>query len=280
MSRGRDQDPVVRPVEKEGPEARPDKLRDQDPQPAPERELGRDRFQLTDAQAQTLAEIGRFRTVEVADLQRFRFGGDQAQAERVLHSLVEVGLVVRRSAYLDKASGPLAVVVLSKRGRQAAERATSSDQTVYSGFVKPAEVAHDAAIYRMFQKESAVIEKAGGRVRRVVLDYELKRRIYSPLAKARQISLAEYARRQQEVAREIGLKVVDGKIPLPDLRIEYETASGEMARVDLELATHHYHGSHLETKAEAGFKMYAASGGERLTAALEEREITAAIFSL
>ena len=140
--------------------------------------------------------------------------------------------------------------------------------------------SRDAAIYRMFQKESAFIENAGGKVRRIVLDYELKRRIYSPLAKARRVSLPEYLRRQQEVAKEVGLKVVSGKIPLPDLRIEYETAEGDMARVDLELATHHYHGSHLETKAEAGFKMYAAGDTGRLTAALEEREITAAIFSL
>ena len=83
------------------------------------------------------------------------------------------------------------------------------------------------------------------------------------------------------MARENGLTVVDGKIPLPDLRIEYETPTGELAHVNLELATEHYHGAALEAKAEAGFKMYAADGSEsRLSRVLEERDIIAEILSL
>jgi hypothetical protein len=75
--------------------------------------------------------------------------------------------------------------------------------------------------------------------------------------------------------------VIQGKIPLPDLRIEYVTRSGEAARVDLELATHHYHGQHLAAKAQAGFKMYAPGGAAAaLKAVMEEREITAVILSL
>ena len=59
--------------------------------------------------------------------------------------------------------------------------------------------------------------------------------------------------------RNNGLKVVNGKIRLPDLRIEYETAGGESARVDLELATEHYRGDHMSAKERAGFKIYADS---------------------
>ena len=62
---------------------------------------------------------------------------------------------------------------------------TRSGQKLYAGFVKPGEVAHDAAIYRMYQAEAARIEKAGGKIRRVILDYELKQKVYSPLAKAK-----------------------------------------------------------------------------------------------
>lgn len=105
--------------------------------------------------------------------------------------------------------------------------------------------------------------------------------MYSPLAKAKALSPAEYAKRQEEVARQNGLTVVHGKIPLPDLRVEYETAAGELARVDLELTTGHYHGPALQAKAQAGFKFYAADGsGARLTRVLEERDITVAILSL
>ena len=118
-------------------------------------------------------------------------------------------------------------------------------------------------------------------MRRVVLDYELKQKAYSPLAKAKALPAAEYARRQEEIARENGLKVVQGHIALPDLRIEYETSSGQQTHVDLELATEHYRGSHLASKAEAGFKMYAAGAdADHLSSVLEEREITAEIFSL
>jgi hypothetical protein len=83
------------------------------------------------------------------------------------------------------------------------------------------------------------------------------------------------------VARQNGLTVIEGKIPLPDLRIEYDTPAGDLARVDLELTTGHYHGPALQAKVEAGFKMYAADGSaSRLSRVLEEREITASILSL
>jgi len=133
----------------------------------------------------------------------------------------------------------------------------------------------------MYQAEAGLIQERGGTIQRVVLDYELKRQIYSPLAKAKQVSASEYRKRQAEVARENGLKVVRGKIPLPDLRIEYQTKEGETARVDLELATHHYHGSHMSAKAQAGFKTYAAEGSRSfLSRVLDEHDITAELLSL
>ena len=93
----------------------------------------------------------------------------------------------------------------------------------------------------------------------VILDFELKKKAYAPLARARASSLAEFRRKQAEIARANGLSVIRGKIRLPDLRIEYETASGESARVDLELATEHYRGDHMAAKEGAGFKIYADS---------------------
>lgn len=49
--------------------------------------------------------------------------------------------------------------------------------------------------------------------------------------------------------------MIRGKIPLPDLRIDYETAEGDLAKVDLELATEHFHGAQAATKGKAGFKI-------------------------
>ena len=62
---------------------------------------------------------------------------------------------------------------------------------------------------------------------------------------------------RQRIAEDHGLTVVDGKIPLPDLRIEYETAEREQTKVDVELATSDYHRDSLAAKARAGFSMYA-----------------------
>ena len=44
--------------------------------------------------------------------------------------------------------------------------------------------------------------------------------------------------------------MVDGKIPLPDLRIEYETRDHEQSRVDFgTLPRENYRGHHLARKA-------------------------------
>jgi len=240
-----------------------------------------ERYSITDRERETLVDIGRFRTVAVEDLANHRYGGKGSELSQDLRGLVAQGLVQRRTALVAQGRHKLTVVVLTKAGKRAAEAGRlNPEQAVYAGFVKPGEVAHDAAIYRMFHKEAGKIAAGGGTVKRVVLDYELKRKIYSPLAKARLQNPGEYARRQAEVARDNGLKVVQGKIPLPDLRIEYETAAGDMTKVDLELATHHYHGSHLRTKAEAGFKMYGDASATHRSSVFEEPEITAAILSL
>lgn len=63
-------------------------------------------------------------------------------------------------------------------------------------------------------------------------------------------------------------KVVDGKIPLPDLRIEYESRDGERTKVDLELATDDYKPAQIAEKDRAGFRIY-IDEGEIATPAFE-----------
>jgi hypothetical protein len=237
---------------------------------------------ISPAERDTLAEIGRFRTVALDDLARYKYGGHRAEMMQDLRSLRAQGLLQRRTIWTGGCRSRLTVLVLTRRGKEiVARNGAVSDQRVYSGFVKPAEVQHDTAIYRMYQSETKRIERSGGKVRRVVLDYELKQKVFAPLAKDRALPPREYARRQAEVARQNGLKVVRGKIPLPDLRIEYERANGERAHIDLELATHHYRGSQVRAKAEAGFKMYAPPDSvSRLSAALDDPGIVAEILSL
>ena len=112
------------------------------------------------------------------------------------------------------------------------------------------------------------------------MDYELKRKIYSELGKAQERPAREYALRQAEIARQNQLKVVRGKIPLPDLRIEYDTQAGGRAHVDLELATHHYRGGQVRDKVQAGFKMYAPADSVGRLSAAYDPEFVARILSL
>jgi hypothetical protein len=236
-----------------------------------------ERYQLSRDEVETLREVGRFRVVNTEDLQRFRYQGDSAATRQDLRSLREQGLLTRRT-FGDRGR-KLAVVALTKEGQKLLrdDVQLAPGQATYAGLVKPREVPHDAAIYRMYQAEAASIRARGGAVRRVVLDYELKRNIYAPLAKDRpRLTPEEFARRQAEVAAENGLEVVNGKIPLPDLRIEYQTRDGEMAKVDLELATEHYKASQLAEKAGAGFVVYGEGGGAKP----EDRDFISEILSL
>jgi len=192
-------------------------------------------------------------------------------------------MLLSRSVSVGKKGETRRVVVLSKRAKRLAQhhRLVPEQQAVYAGFVKPSEVSHDASIYKMFEAEAAGIEAAGGRVDRVVLDFEFKKKIYSELNKNGDYGDLSYARRQEDLARLYELPVVDGKISLPDLRIEYETADGERRHVDLELATENYRPAHMSQKLRAGFKIYGVNSTSRgRRAEWEGRELTAEVLAL
>lgn len=236
-------------------------------------------YRLSDRQCEAMTEIGRFRTLLVKDLEQYLSQGDSTKMRQECRALLAQRLIQTRSLWLGRDKERLTLVTLTRNGKRLLER-SGKPGTFYAGFVKPAEMAHDAAIYRMYQAEASRIAEKGGQVRRITLDYELKRTVYSPLAKERPGSL-EYKRRQAEIAAEHGLQVVRGHIQLPDLRIEYQTRDGEMARTDLELATTHYRGGQLAGKAAAGFKFYASSeDAGRLSAVFDDHHITAEILSL
>jgi hypothetical protein len=248
-------------------------------------------YHLSRRELGLMSEIGKFRLIAVADL-GVSYPAGEAALRADLSNLKYQRLVSQHCIPAGKGREKFSVLVLTKEAKKLLqqEQVTPSSQALYAGLVKPQEVPHDAAIYRMYQAESANIKGRGGRIRRVVLDYELKKTVFSPLAKARkELSPLEFKQVQAEVAAENGLKVFDGKIPLPDLRIEYETADGEVTKVDLELVTEHYHCQQAAEKLRAGFKTYAdQASASRLNAALaygrssayDGPELTAGILSL
>jgi hypothetical protein len=214
-------------------------------------------------QQQVLWDAGRFRTLAVSDVAREHYAGDYGKLQHDLKTLARLGFIERHTVSLARRR-TLSVITLTKDGkkllRTSNNRETLPVQAIYSGVVKPRELAHDAAIYRMYLTEARRIASERGRVQRVMLDYELKKRAYAPLAKARDLPPLEYAECQQEIAAENDLPVIEGHIAIPDLRLEYETADGDARHIDLELVTRNYRGAHLRVKAAAGFKMYAAPG--------------------
>ena len=228
----------------------------------------------------TLTELGKFRAVSSEDLEEFRYHGDEDRMRPDVANLIRQGLVAEKSVpHSDTA--PRRFLSLTKKGHQFL-RTTGTvprNQATHYGFTKPREAHHDADLYRLYHKAAEKIERQGGKNPRVILDYELKKRVFHDLAKRRPEEHAAESKR--EIAEKHGLQLVRGKIPLPDLRIEYEDREGNLARVDLELATEHYRGSNLAEKVRAGFSLYArAQDAPGLRRVLDQRELTAEILSL
>ena len=113
------------------------------------------------------------------------------------------------------------------------------------------------AIYPAFREEAAAIGKAGGKVCRVVLDYEFKSHINRRM-NGWEGPAAEERRRQ--LAEQFELPVVGDRLALPDLRIEYTDAEGREKHLDIEVVTRHYRGSHRAGKLQSGFRLVNADG--------------------
>lgn len=239
-------------------------------------------YWLRPSEIYTLTEVGKFRVVGFEDLAKFAYLGDRPRMESDLRNLKEQGLIGQRATSpLKKESRQ--VLTLTKQGQRLIRKHNFApdDQAIYSGFVKPKEADHDADLYRMYHKAADEIERKGGRVLQVQLDYELKEKLYQRLGRAQTRDRGETQQLKETFARDLQLPVVYGKVSFPDLRIEYSTQEMEITRTDLELATRHYHAGHLAEKARAGFQLYArpedAAGLRRVR---DEREITVAILSL
>ncbi len=244
----------------------------------------RDRnYSLRDSEIYTLSEVGKFRVVATGDLAEFAYNGDRSRMENDVESLVRQGLM-RQTGIADSEHNPIQVMTLTKEGHKLLSRGkvVSSNQATYHGLKKPMEAFHDADLYRLYHKVSDEIEGRGGRVLRVQLDYEMKQELYARLARASQDKTRDPETLREEVAERYHLKVVSGKIPIPDLRVEYvKENDNEVQRRDLELATDHYRPRGLSQKARAGFQIYARQGEtDRLRRIRDDRELSAAIFSL
>jgi hypothetical protein len=240
-------------------------------------------YSLRDSEIYAMSEVGKFRVVAKNDLAEFAYNGDRDRMENDVENLVRQGLA-KVTAIADIEYNPRQVVTLTKEGHKVLSRGKvlPRSQAIYHGLKKPREANHDADLYRLYHKVADEIEGQGGRVIRVQLDYEMKDELYSRLARASQDKTRNPRTLRDEVAEGYHLKVVSGKVPIPDLRVEYvREHDNEIQRRDLELATDHYRPQGLSEKARAGFQIYAKPGEtDRLRRIRDDRELTTAILSL
>jgi hypothetical protein len=232
----------------------------------PQREAVRVReqvYRLRGSEARTLATVGAFRVVRAGDLQPVQSSRDAWTGD--LRALAEQGLVQIRTVEVNRAA--IAVVVLTRDGQAVLEPHPADGdarrQAFHVGLVKPRELAHDSQLYRLYQAEADRIDAEGGRVARVVLDYELKRDYQTFLNRADRPADATADDDRAAFAAATGLPIVDGHVELPDLRIEYESVDGRVEYRDVELVTEHYSRSQLAGKSAAGFALYRAAGASR-----------------
>ena len=242
--------------------------------------LGDRTYLVRESELQTLVEVGTFRAVAAPDLARLSYGGDSQRMERETRRLKEQSLLSEKTVRGGR-NKAVRLVTLTKKGARLARKSgiVPEGQALYHGFVKPREAKHDADLYRLYHAQAERIVRAGGRPTRVLLDFELKRNLNRDLAAIPTKEPTDEVR--ERIAERHGLAVVNGKIPVPDLRVEYDTAEMQHQHLDLELATRNYRPGALAEKAKAGFSLYAlredASGLRRV---LDTHEITAEILSL
>ena len=228
-------------------------------------------YDLDGADTEALATIGAFRVVQVDDLrdvlEASRGGASRAQR---MDRLRESNLLERIT--LD--SRDRDVVVLTGRGRELLEahrlaRPDEPRQAFYAGLRKPRELSHDAQVYTAFRRAEERLRGQGGRGRRVVLDYELKRD-YQCFLQERNRGRADSDGRPDRTASEVAawarqhdLPYFDDQVHFPDARIEYDDAARDPRHEDIEVVTPHYRGAHAAGAARSGFRRYGAGFGGR-----------------
>jgi hypothetical protein len=237
-------------------------------------------YDLRESEIQTLTDLGKFRVINAEDLTRHGYGGDRGRMEREIESLMRHGLGEEKRFEISLSKNTR-MYTLTKAGRRLMRGSgrVLNDQEIYAGFVKPREAKHDSELYRVYEREEDRIDRRGGRVRRVLLDFELKRKVNRDLVRLGPEK--DDPDKKRDIAERHGLRVVQGRIPVPDLQIEYEMPDQSMARVNLELTTDDYRPRQLADKARAGFTLYShGDDASHVRRVLTDRELTAEILSL
>ena len=213
--------------------------------------------------ARGLADIGIYGAVSYRDLAEARFGGHPYTTRRAVNAWIRDGLVTETRA-TGPGGNPFKVLTLTRSGvaearKRAAERGMDPGQEIRFARTRPAQAAHDTAVYRACMKEKQRLLEQGAAVRRIRLDTELKSAVArgSEAARLKDGKRAADAERHR-TAGELGLPLDDeGHVLYPDAQIEYTDSEGRAGRVNIEVASGNYREGAIKAKAAAGFALHA-----------------------
>lgn len=248
-------------------------------------------MQLRPEERTAMLELGRFRVIRTSDLANTLYDGKQRKLDEDLKYLRSKGLIETRSINLRRDGtrrqiDRVEVATLTRDGRAWLKKSgeVPQGQSVYYGFVKPREMEHDSLIYRAYRDAAQRIENNGGTNLRVKLDFEIKADVQKDIYRARKADpKRDMAEIKKEVAAKLELPFVNGKIQIPDARIEFDRklddaqsqdpdqGSRTGGHEDIEVLTAAYRPGHLRAKAQAGFRAYASSADRSsITAKIED----------
>ncbi len=219
----------------------------------------RDRIPFEERKRQAVIDAATYRVVSVKDLIDERFGGNVFAARKGIDALKRKGLLKEDIVHLKSGKGFKVLTATDKGRRLARDSSPGSAQRFWAGLVKPAEMRHDAAIYRASRNEIAELEMNGAKVKRIRIDHELKSQVARATERARARGGRETAQKAKvDAAQELGLPIDEkGRVHYPDAQIEYENEMGDMGRVNVEVTSGNYRGEHIHPKAAAGFSLHA-----------------------
>ena len=217
-------------------------------------------YQLRGSEVDLLERAAQYRVTFTGDL---KHDANHDRFDDDLRSLKEQGLIAERCVTHLRDRNVADVVSVTPAGKALLDHHRDPDhdrgQRYYAGWVKPAEVWHDASLFRMVREVESELARDGTTVQRVLLDDELKSNAFRALHDARTRGDSE-SHAHQIAADAYGLHVEGDRFVFPDVRLEVEDRDGLLRTIDLELVTRDYHCGHLSGKAAAGFRMFGGRG--------------------
>ena len=260
----RDDTPTPRP-------ARADPQRDARPRDEPRRghrrehDARRPARTVAERKRAATADVGMYRAVAYQDLSEQHFHGHPYATRRAVDQMIRRGLVREHQAEGPR-GGRYTVLTATPDGARAAQRAAQdhghdAEQQTWSGIVKTAELSHDTAVYRAATHEQGAHRgrrRAGSPASALTLNSSNTSR--GP--RRRRAPRADGARpttRGAPPPRSWGSPCRMTAVLYPDAQLEIEDREGRSGRVNVEIASEHYHQAAIAAKAGAGFTMHGSS---------------------